>query len=102
MAVRSGPQGSATRHGYVAAATSVGCAFLLFFTPSEAFAYVDPGSGALIWQAALSAFFGALFLARRTLLKLLGGLRHRDRPSRELVDALSSDEGLTDRPESRG
>lgn len=27
--------------------------------------YIDPGSGALLWQAVLSAFFGALFFGRR-------------------------------------
>ena len=27
--------------------------------------YIDPGSGALLWQALLSALFGALFFGRR-------------------------------------
>lgn len=38
-------------------------------------AYIDPGSGALLWQAVLSAFFGALFLARRTIFGFLTRFR---------------------------
>lgn len=30
----------------------------------DAHAYIDPGSGALLWQALLAAFFGALFYFR--------------------------------------
>lgn len=35
--------------------------------PAEAHAYIDPGSGALIWQALLAAFFGGLFYYRRAV-----------------------------------
>jgi len=31
----------------------------------DACAYTDPGSGALLWQAMLAAFFGSLFYVRR-------------------------------------
>jgi hypothetical protein len=33
--------------------------------PFRAEAYVDPGSGSLIWQALAAAFVGALFYVRR-------------------------------------
>jgi hypothetical protein len=38
---------------------------LLLATPQRAAAYVDPGSGALLWQIAAAALFGCLFLVRR-------------------------------------
>jgi hypothetical protein len=47
----------------------LGCALVLDARPAQA--YIDPGSGALVVQAALSALFGTLFLARRTLRKVL-------------------------------
>ena len=31
----------------------------------SAHAYIDPGSGTLLWQFALAAFFGSLFFVRR-------------------------------------
>ena len=45
-------------------------------------AYIDPGSGALVWQALLSAAFGALFFARRIAVRLrtLVPGRHRTSP----------------------
>ncbi len=39
---------------------------------STAYAYIDPGSGALLWQFMLSAFFGGLFFIRRLRLWILG------------------------------
>ena len=36
-------------------------------TVSDAEAYMDPGSGALIWQTLLAAFIGASFYFRRAL-----------------------------------
>ena len=41
---------------------------ILLLTTSEAYAYVDPGSGALVWQLVLAAFFGAIFFIRRVKL----------------------------------
>ena len=41
---------------------------ILLLTTSEAYAYIDPGSGALIWQLLLAAFFGAMFFIRRVKL----------------------------------
>ena len=40
---------------------------LLAVLPSDAHAYIDPGSGALVVQLALSAFAGAVFMARRMI-----------------------------------
>jgi hypothetical protein len=39
-------------------------AFILA-TPRMASAYVDPGSGAMIWQIVAAAFIGSMFYARR-------------------------------------
>lgn len=52
----------------------VSLALMLAAMPSDAFAYIDPGSGALMWQALLSAFFGALFVARRGVWRVLRAL----------------------------
>ena len=40
---------------------------VLVATARPAHAYVDPGSGALIWQAVLAAAFGFMFYARRVI-----------------------------------
>lgn len=34
-------------------------------TAPDAHAYIDPGSGTLLWQFALAAFFGSLFFIRQ-------------------------------------
>ena len=47
---------------------------VLTLLPSSAWAYIDPGQGALVLQALLSGFFGAVFLARRALQRGLGRL----------------------------
>ena len=39
------------------------CVLLLF--TAQAHAYGDPGSGALLWQLLLAAFFGGMFYIRR-------------------------------------
>ncbi len=43
---------------------------LLLATPHMAFAYVDPGSGAMIWQVAAGLAVGSLFYIRRVVLKV--------------------------------
>lgn len=48
---------------------------ILAVYPKSAFAYIDPGSGSLLLQIVMSAFFGALFLARNFLAKATGGFR---------------------------
>jgi hypothetical protein len=60
-----------------------------------ALAYIDPGSGALLWQAVLSAFFGGLFLARRALWRASTGIRRvlrGERKSSEAEPGPSNDE----------
>jgi hypothetical protein len=38
---------------------------LLMLTATDAFAYTDPGSGALLWQMGTAALLGAMFFVRR-------------------------------------
>jgi hypothetical protein len=40
---------------------------LLLATPSKAFAYADPGTGAFLYQAAYAAFLGGTFYLRKLL-----------------------------------
>ena len=46
---------------------------LLVFTERPAKAYVDPGSGALVWQGLLAALVGSAFYCRR----IVGWVRAR-------------------------
>lgn len=39
---------------------------MVFLLPGNAQAYIDPGSGALVWQILLAAFFGLCFYAKKT------------------------------------
>ena len=41
--------------------------FLILLTEPRAYAYTDPGSGALLWQALAAAFVGAGFYFRKFL-----------------------------------
>lgn len=40
---------------------------LLLVTPSRAFGYADPGTGAFVYQAAYAAFLGGSFYLRKLL-----------------------------------
>ncbi|MGD1098245.1 MAG: hypothetical protein ABSB35_40450 [Bryobacteraceae bacterium] len=40
---------------------------LLLVTPSRAFGYADPGTGAFVYQAAYAIFLGSTFYLRRLL-----------------------------------
>jgi hypothetical protein len=40
---------------------------LLLATPSKAFGYTDPGTGAFVYQAAYAAFLGGTFYLRKLL-----------------------------------
>ncbi len=44
------------------------CVAMLLVAARDAHAYIDPGSGALILQLLLAAFFGAIFFVRRIKL----------------------------------
>lgn len=48
---------------------------LLGLCPVSAFAYIDPGSGSLLLQIVMSAFFGALFMARGFIARGAATLR---------------------------
>lgn len=48
----------------------------MMITP-DAYAYVDPGSGALIWQLILAAFFGGSFYARSIIRHIKEWLAER-------------------------
>jgi len=45
--------------------SSLSIALLLMATPQPAHAYVDPGSGAMIWQILAAAVIGSLFYVRK-------------------------------------
>jgi len=49
---------------------------LMLATPSKAFGYADPGTGAFIYQAAYAAFLGGSFYLRKMLERFL---RRRNR-----------------------
>ena len=43
---------------------------LILGTPQRASAYVDPGSGAMIWQVLAAACLGSMFYVRKAVRKL--------------------------------
>jgi hypothetical protein len=45
---------------------------LILATPSPAYGYTDPGTGALIYQAAYAAFLGGTFYLRKFLDRVFG------------------------------
>lgn len=51
---------------------------LLLLLPEKASAYVDPGSGALLWQTVVASVVGLMFYFRRVFIRLLRGSK-RDR-----------------------
>ena len=51
--------------------------FLIMAVPRPASAYVDPGSGAMLWQMAAAALIGGIFYARRIVMWLRRHLRLR-------------------------
>lgn len=42
---------------------------------SQAFAYGDPGSGAMLWQLLLAASFGVMFYIRRIIVWTRGAIK---------------------------
>ncbi len=48
----------------------VSSALLVWASEHRASAYIDPGSGALLWQAILAGFFGAVFYFRKLIARL--------------------------------
>ena len=45
---------------------------LILVTPSRAYGYADPGTGAFLYQAAYAAFLGGSFYLRKFLDRLFG------------------------------
>lgn len=43
---------------------------LVLASPSSAYAYADPGTGAFLYQAAYAAFLGAAFYLRKVLNRI--------------------------------
>ncbi len=66
----------------------VGIAFLALVLSRPAYAYIDPGSGPLLWQWVISLAIGAAFTLRRGLQQmartLLSHLRRLRRSPSEL------------------
>jgi hypothetical protein len=54
------------RQGSVAFCVAAG----LVFFEGQLQAYVDPGSGALLWQILVGGFLGAMYLVRKVIMKL--------------------------------
>ena len=46
---------------------------MILAVPRAAHAYTDPGSGALLWQAAVAGFVGFLFYARKLWYRIRPG-----------------------------
>ena len=55
---------------------------ILMATPKPAHAYVDPGTGAMLWQILAAAVLGSLFYVKRALawVKKLFGAGPREQP----------------------
>lgn len=49
------------------------CLGLLILTEKSAYAYTDPGSGALIWQLLVAGAFSVMFYFRRFLIWIRNG-----------------------------
>ncbi len=52
------------------------CSIVFLAAVRDAHAYIDPGSGALLWQALLAACFGALFYIRSIWRVLTSWIRN--------------------------
>ena len=48
------------------------CVILMSALPSAAHAYIDPGSGALLWQMLVAGFAGVLFYVGKFVLRVRG------------------------------
>ena len=51
---------------------------LILATPSRAYGYADPGTGAFIYQAAYAAFLGGTFYLRKFLNRFFGKRKPAD------------------------
>ncbi len=60
---------------------SVLAALAVWGAETQVLAYIDPGSGALLWQAIVAGFIGAGFYFRRFLGRFFSRDRRQDPPS---------------------
>ena len=51
------------------------CLVMSLLLPGTAQAYIDPGSGALVWQMLLAAFFGLCFYVGKIRNWIIGGIK---------------------------
>lgn len=56
-------------------------ALALWAADTRALAYVDPGSGGLLWQVIIAAVVGTVFYFRRPLGRLFTRTRRQDPPA---------------------
>lgn len=65
---------------------------LILATPKPAHAYVDPGSGAMLWQVAAAGVIGSLFYVRKILTWFRDhvGFRYPSRADRTVVEEVAS------------
>ena len=52
---------------------------LALWSPSEAFAYIDPGSGMLIWQGVIAAIGAVLIFVRHPIQTIKGWIQRLKR-----------------------
>ena len=67
--------------------SSLALFLMILATPRRASAYVDPGSGAMLWQAAAAAFIGSLFYMRRIVMWVRRHVKFRSPRAMGLVFA---------------
>lgn len=86
-----------TRRSHLAARTGpvVLALLLLIVVPRDAQAYIDPGTGSLVWQLVLSTVLGGVFYARRTIGIVRRSLarRVRARPKHDVTSIARRDVG---------
>jgi hypothetical protein len=56
---------------------------ILLAVPQIASAYVDPGSGAMLWQILAATFLGMLFYIRKIVEAITGVFRNSSKPITE-------------------
>ena len=62
-----GPNTNRSSFLFLAAKMSLLVLPLLLATPSKAYGYADPGTGAFVYQAAYAAFLGGSFYLRKLM-----------------------------------
>lgn len=62
---------------------------ILLAVPQIASAYVDPGSGAMLWQILAATFLGLLFYVRKIMAAISRVLRNSSKPITESSTSLS-------------